>query len=109
MPAGSSPSVDAEEVDDEDEGLAAFDDSTGAGSAVAEVGRDRDATATADLHPGDPLVPALDDLTGTQTEVEGLAAIPGRVELATVGPRDTDVVHHHVGTGDCFGAVADGE
>ena len=47
----------AEEIDHEHERLVRPDHTPGAAAAVAEVGRDGDLAATADLHPGDTLVP----------------------------------------------------
>ncbi len=60
--------------------------------AVAELGRDRQLTPTADLHPGHALVPAGDHLAGAEREAEGLAAVPGGVELLAVGEVDADVL-----------------
>src|ERR1700677_1920341 len=51
----------AEQVHHEDQGLAGLDRRGGALVAVGEVGGDGEATASADLHAGHALVPALDD------------------------------------------------
>ena len=61
--------------------------------AVAEVRRDGEPAATADLHARDALVPARDDPAAAQRELEGLAAVPGGVELLAGGEGDADVVH----------------
>src|SRR5437868_5929655 len=73
-------SADAEEVDHEDERLAGLDGARAA-VAVAEVRRDDQLATAADLHARDTLVPAPDDAAGAQRELEGLATVPGRVEL----------------------------
>src|SRR5687768_7747092 len=83
--AVSGRSADAEQIDDEDQGLAALDDAAGAALAVAEVRRDGDLAAAAELHAGHALVPARDDLTGAQAEPEGVAAVPGGIELLARG------------------------
>jgi len=56
------------------------------------VGRDHELAAAATFIAGDAVVPARDDLTLTEREAERLAAVPGRVELLAVGPRDSDVL-----------------
>src|SRR5689334_9548024 len=97
FPFGSLP--DVQQVDDEHERLAALDGTTGAALAVAEVRRDGDAPAAADLHAGHALVPPGDDLAAPQAELERILPIPGGVELLAVAPGDTDVVHEHVHAG----------
>src|SRR5690606_13470398 len=92
--------------DDEDEGLAALDDPAGAGGAVAEVRRDRDPAAAADLHAGHALVPALDDLAGPEAEAERVAPVPAGVELLAGAPRHADVVDLDVLAGGRLGAGA---
>jgi len=72
-------------------------------------GRDGQTAAATHLHPRDTVVPALDDLAGAQTEVERLAAVPRRVELAVGAPCDTHVVHLHDAACLCGLAVADGQ
>src|SRR5438105_2468746 len=83
----------ADEVDDEDEGLVRLDHSPGAPAAVAQAGRDDEAAAAADLHPGDTLVPPADHLTAAQLEAEGVATVPGGVELLAGAPGVAGVVH----------------
>src|SRR5262249_35490301 len=62
--------------------------------AVAEFRRDDELALAADLHPGDALVPALDDLAGAEVELERLAAVEAAVELLAVLERG-GVVHRH--------------
>src|SRR6185312_8003685 len=52
-----------------------------AARAVAERRRDDQRALAADFHPGDPLVPALDDLAGAELERKRLAAIERAVEF----------------------------
>src|SRR4051794_24316702 len=66
------------EVHHEDERLVRADRAARALRAVAEVRRDHQQPAAADLHPGDALVPALDDLPLAERERERLAAAPAR-------------------------------
>src|SRR5581483_10009705 len=82
----------AEEVDDEDQRLVGLDDPAGAPAAVAQLGRDDDAAPAADLHAGHALVPAADDLAGAEPEGEGLAPVPGGVELLAGAPGVAGVV-----------------
>ena len=84
---------DAEQVHHEDQRLAGLDDAAGAAVAVAEVRRDDELAAAADLHAGDTLVPAGDDLADAETERQRLAAVVGGVELLTGRVGDPDVVH----------------
>src|SRR6266851_1632314 len=65
----------AEQLDIEHQRGVRWDHPAGAARAIAEFGRDDQGALAADLHAGDALVPALDDLPGTQAEAEGLAAI----------------------------------
>lgn len=76
----------AQQVDHEDQGLAAFDDPAGALLAVSQMGRNRHPAPTADPHTGHALVPTLDHLTGTEAELERLVAIPGGIELLLSRP-----------------------
>ena len=99
-------SAHAEQVHDEDEGLATLDDTAGAALSVAEVRRDGDLASTTELHAGHALVPARDDLAGAQPEPEAVAPIPRGVELLSGGPGDAHVVDLH-GAGAGLGAVSD--
>src|SRR5690606_14523672 len=102
-------SVDAEEVHDEDQGLARLDARAGAGVAVAEVRRDDELAAAADLHAGHALVPARDDAAGAERELEGGAAVPRGVELLAGGEGDADVVDADLVARLGLGAVAEHE
>src|SRR4051812_28487836 len=104
--AGARASADAEQVHDEDEGLAGLDVAAGPALAVAEVRRDGEPPTATDLHPRDALVPAADDLPGAEPERERLAAVPGGVELATGRPAVSDVLHRALRPGHGLRAVA---
>ena len=65
----------------EDQRLARLDDAAGAAVAVAEVRRDDQPAAAADLHPLHAGVPAGDDLADAEAELQRRAAVVGRVEL----------------------------
>src|SRR3954454_3729197 len=86
-------SADSDEVDHEDQRLVGTDHAARPALAVGEVRRDRDAAAAADLHPRDALVPARDDLSLAEAELERVASIPRSVELLGALPRDADVVN----------------
>jgi uncharacterized protein with von Willebrand factor type A (vWA) domain len=59
------------QLDVEDELGVGRNDAARAPGAIAQLRRDNQATLAADAHPGDALVPALDDLAGAQAEGEG--------------------------------------
>jgi len=99
--------TDPDEVDHEYQRLVGTDDVAGAALAVTEPRRDGDAAATADLHPGHALVPALDDLTLGETELEGVAAVPRGVELLARRPRHAHIVHLDDLAGGGLVAIAD--
>src|SRR5687767_10191062 len=71
----------AHQVHDEHERRPGLDDAARAAVAVGLVRGDGQPAAAADLHPGDALVPALDDHADAQPELQGVAAVPRRVEL----------------------------
>src|SRR6185312_16381866 len=100
-------SANADQVYDEHERLVWSDRPPGAALAVREHRRDRDPPATADPHSGHTLIPASDDLALTQTELEGAATIPRRVELLPGLPRHADVVHLDDATRDGLVTVSD--
>src|SRR5687768_18602814 len=102
-------SADADEVDDEDQGRAGLDDPARAALAVGLVRGDREPTTTADLHPGDALVPALDDHADTEAELQRVAAVPGGVELLAALVGDADVVSADQAARGGLGPVADGD
>src|SRR5262249_33615528 len=79
-PAGDG-SVDLQQFDIENQRRVRRDDAAGAARAVAEFGRDHERALAADLHAGDTLVPALDDLAAAEREAEWLAAVERAVEL----------------------------
>src|SRR5689334_24532075 len=70
-------SAHAEQVDDEDQRLAA--EPVTAGRAVRQLRRDGQLAPTADLHSRNAVLPALDQ--AAERELDRLAAIPRRVEL----------------------------
>src|SRR3954468_17550058 len=90
---GERPLLNGEQVHDEDEGLPRLDGTTRAARSVPEFRRDRQPPPATDLHPGDALVPAADDLTGAEPEGEGFAAVPRCVELPPCRPAVADVLH----------------
>src|SRR5689334_10441181 len=71
---GSGRSAHVEQVDDEHQG-AAGQAVTAAGRAVRELRRAHQLAPSADLHPGDAVLPALDQ--AAQRELDRLAAVPG--------------------------------
>ena len=78
-------------------------------SPYAEVRRDDQPAAAADLHALHALVPAGDDLADAEAERQRLAPVVRRVELLAGGVRDPDVVHAHGLAGRRLGALALGE
>ena len=72
-------------------------------------GRDRQLAPAADLHALHARVPAGDDLALPELELEGLTAIPGRVELFAGREGDPDVVHRDLRAADGLVAIADGD
>src|SRR6185312_15041144 len=83
----------ADELDLEDERRVRGDLVAHGARAVAEVRRDHELALAAFLHPGDALVPALDDAALAELEREALVAVLSRgVELAPVRER-ADVLH----------------
>src|SRR5262249_54760887 len=73
--------------------------------AVGQVRRDGQLAPPADLHPGDPLVPALDDITLPEGKDEWLTPVPTGVELGAILER-ARVMHHHQVAGLCRRPVA---
>src|SRR4051812_41726641 len=100
-------SGDVDQVDDEDQGLAALDRRAGPPVAVAQVRRDDDLAAAADPHAQQALVPAGDDLADAELEAQRLTAVPGRVELLAGRVRDADVVSEHRAARGGLPALAD--
>ena len=60
------------------------DDVTGSSVAVGQSRRDDQLATRPGAHVKQTLVPAGDDLAASQTELEGRAAVPARVELGAV-------------------------
>ena len=69
-----------------------LDGSTSAAVAIGKDPRDGQLAPAADLHPDDAVIPALDDLTHAQPEVQRRTAIPRGVELLARRVRHADVV-----------------
>ena len=86
----------AQQVDDENQGLSRQAVPAACG-AVGLLGRDDEFAAAADLHPGNAVLPALDQTA--QRELDRLAAIPGTVELLARVVLDADIVHLDVPPG----------
>src|SRR6185312_12645415 len=80
-PCGEDGSAHVHQVDHEDQGLAAGDRRSGPAVAIGQVRGDLQAAAPADLHAHQALVPALDDLSDADPEVQRLTAVPGGIEL----------------------------
>src|SRR3712207_6805304 len=102
-------SADTHEVDDEHERGAGLDDAARAALAVGLVRGDGEPAPSADLHPDDPLVPALDDHAHADAELQRVAAVPGGVELLAALVGDADVVGAHQVAGLGLLALADDE
>src|SRR5450755_2365933 len=81
-----------DQVADEDKGLARRSDVAGAPVPVGQIRGDDQLAAAADLHPLHALVPAGDDATGTELELQRVAAIPAGVEFLPRRVGDPDVV-----------------
>jgi hypothetical protein len=78
-----------------------------AGGTVGLFGRDDELTPAADLHPGDAVLPALDQ--PAQRELDRFAAIPRAVELLAGVEFDSDIVHLDGAAGYRLCPVADYE
>jgi MFS family permease len=101
--------ADREQVDDEDERLVRRDHAARSPSAVGHGGRDRQLAPAADLHALHARVPAGDDLALPELELEGLSAVPGRVELLAGREGNSNVVHRDLRAAGGLVAIADGE
>src|SRR5688500_589704 len=71
--------------------------------------RDDQLTSATDLHPGDTLVPTLDDPAGAKRKVPRLSAVVGGVELLAGAVGDPDVVNPDVAARGCLSTIADGD
>src|SRR5690606_30787391 len=96
-------SLESDEVNDEDEGLAT-EEVTRARGAVGQVWRDGELTAAANLHSGDTLLPALDE--HAEGELGCFATAPRRVELFARLEVNAGVVDRDGSARLCLGAVA---
>src|SRR5207302_293433 len=79
----------------------------GARGPVAERRRDEEAADTAELHPGDALVPPLDDLAVAECEGKGRAALLARAVEAGAVLEPAGVLHGDVLAGGGLGPGAD--
>src|SRR5262245_35017682 len=98
-------STDRQQLDLEHQGRVRRDRARVTLLAVCELGRDGQPAQAADLHAGDPLIPAGDHLAGPELEAEARVAIPRAVELLATGQR-ADIVHGDTLAGDGAGASA---
>src|SRR5262245_8851473 len=92
-------SADFQQLDFEQKRCVGRNHPAGAARAVAESGRDGEQARAADLHPLHALVPALDHHAGAERELERLAAILARIELAALDHpigKPARVVHGYV-------------
>ena len=72
---------------------------------VGLLRRNDELAPAADLHPGDAVLPALDQTA--QRELDRLVASPRTVELLAGVVLDADIVHLDVAAGHRFRTVAD--
>src|SRR5206468_3128677 len=83
------------------------DHAAGAAGAVAELRRDLQLALAADLHAFHTFVPALDDLSGAERELERLAAVHRAIERLLGVGKPAGVVHLHLLAFGRDGAVTD--
>src|SRR5699024_12505785 len=95
------------EIADEDQTLTGLDHPAGSLVAVRQMRRNLQSASSSDLHPLDALIPAGDDHSGTETELQRRAATVRGVELRTRGLGDSDVVHAARGAAARLGAGAE--
>lgn len=76
---------DSEELDVEDESGAGRDDARVTALAVSVVGAASQLCLGSNRHPRNTLIPAFDDLAGSDFELERLSAVTRRIELLAVG------------------------
>src|SRR5439155_1926174 len=89
-------SVHRQQVDDEHQRLMGLDHAACPARSIRHRGGDRELAPAADLHALDAGIPAGDDLTLSELELERLAAVPGCVELFARGERNADIVDGHL-------------
>lgn len=83
---------DTDELGLKDESSTAGDGADAA-VAVAKLGWNRESSLLANAHVEKTLVPALDDLTSANLEVERGTAIVAGIKLRTVGSKGASIVH----------------
>jgi len=76
--------VDAQEFHFEDQRRIWRNHTAGALLAIAQAGRNRELADAADFHPGHALIPALDNLPGSQLKCERLPVVLRRIKLRPV-------------------------
>src|SRR5256714_12038864 len=76
--------LDLEELDIEEQRRVGRNRAAGAALTVAQLRRDDQRALAANLHPGNALVPAADDLPAAQLERERLAVVLRAVEFLPV-------------------------
>src|ERR1700722_7544499 len=84
---------DRDQIAHEDEGLARRDLVPGAPVSVGQIRRDDQLTAAADPHALHALIPAGDDVPGTELELQRIASVPAGVEFLPRRVRDADIVN----------------
>src|SRR6185503_19700597 len=105
-------SVDAEQLDFENQRRVGRNHSARAARAVAERGRDGQAAIATDLHSLDAFVPTLDDFASAERKYERIVAIAAGVELASLlsaVQQPSGVMNGDLASGLRFGAGADRE
>src|SRR5699024_12453290 len=95
------------EIADEDQTLTGLDHPAGSLVAVGQMRRNLQSAPSSDLHPLDALIPAGDDHSGSETELQRRAAIVRGDELLARGMDDADAVDDHGVAGRRLGACAD--
>src|SRR5215475_13840311 len=73
--------LDRQQLDVENQRGVGRNDPAGPARSIAELRRDDQRSLAADLHGGDPLVPAGDDALHADGELEGCAAVDGGIEF----------------------------
>ena len=102
-------SVEAKELDLEDEGSVGRDDRRVAIGTVGHVGRSGESDLLANAHLSDTLIPSADHLADAEGELELLATVSAAVELAAVGKVAIVVDGHGLASLREVGSVAWGK
>jgi len=109
---GGNVAVQPSQLHLEQQGRAGRDNVAGTAIPVGHFRRDQELPGFADAHPGDALVPALDDPAGAEREFEVLAADHGAVEFLAPAVhglgvmKPARVMHRHGLPGGCHVPVA---